>query len=63
VASDFDGLIFTIFKGREAYISALGLHGLHLIKNLTPSQASPVRKRVRALSTCVNANLVMKAHL
>jgi hypothetical protein len=37
------------FLGNEAYIIALGLHGLRLIKNLTPSRASPVRKRVRAL--------------
>jgi hypothetical protein len=40
VASDFDDLIFTIFRGREAYISASGLHGLRLIKNLTSSRAS-----------------------
>jgi hypothetical protein len=33
----------------EAYIIASGLHGLHLVKNLMPSQASPVRKSVRPL--------------
>jgi hypothetical protein len=32
--------------GKEAYITALGLHELCLIKNLIPSWASPVRKRV-----------------
>jgi hypothetical protein len=37
------------FLGNEAYIIALGLHGLCLVKNLTPSRASPVRKRVRTL--------------
>jgi hypothetical protein len=63
MASNFDGLMFTIFGGRKAYISASGLHGLHLTKNLTPSWASPVRKRVRALSKCVNGNLVMEARL
>jgi hypothetical protein len=31
--------------GNEAYIIALGLHGLHLVKNLMPSWASPVRKK------------------
>jgi hypothetical protein len=30
--------------GNEAYIIASGLHGLRLIKNLTPSWASPMRK-------------------
>jgi hypothetical protein len=35
--------------GNNAYITASGLHGLRLVKNLTPSQASPVRKRVQAL--------------
>jgi hypothetical protein len=33
----------------EDYIIALGLRGLHLVKNLMPSQSSPVRKRVRSL--------------
>jgi hypothetical protein len=33
----------------------LGLHDLHLIKNLTPSRASPARKRVRALR--INAKI------
>jgi hypothetical protein len=37
------------FLGNEAYIIASGLHGLYLIKNLTPSRASPMRKRVWAL--------------
>jgi hypothetical protein len=41
--------------GNEAYIIASGLHGLHLVKNLTPSRASPVRKRVRN-SEKVNAS-------
>jgi hypothetical protein len=47
VASNFDDgdLCF----GKEAYIIASGLHGLRLIKNLTPSRASPMRKRVHAL--------------
>jgi hypothetical protein len=63
VASDFDGLMFSAFRGREAYISASGLHGLRLIKNLMPLRASPVRKRIRALSKCVNGNLVTKARL
>jgi hypothetical protein len=35
--------------GKEAYIAALGLHRLCLVKNLTPLRASPVRKRVRVL--------------
>jgi hypothetical protein len=35
--------------GKEAYITALGLHRLYLVKNLTPSRASPMRKRVQAL--------------
>jgi hypothetical protein len=35
--------------GNEAYIIASGLHGLCLVKNLMPSWASPVGKRVRAL--------------
>jgi hypothetical protein len=47
VASDFDSGISVL--GKEAYITSLGLHVLHLIKNLTPSRASPIRKRVRAL--------------
>jgi hypothetical protein len=63
VASDFDGLMFIVFRGRKAYINASGLHELCLIKNLTPSRASPVRKRVWALSKCINGNLVMKARL
>jgi hypothetical protein len=50
MASDFDRLMFIVFKGREAYMSASGLHGLRLVKNLMPSWASPVSKRVRALS-------------
>jgi hypothetical protein len=37
------------FWGNKAYIIVLGLHGFCLIKNLTPSWATPVRKRVRAL--------------
>jgi hypothetical protein len=47
VASDFD-VDDQCFWRREAYITASGLHGFHLIKNLTPSRASPMRKRVRA---------------
>jgi hypothetical protein len=35
--------------GKEAYITASGLHGLRFIKSLTPSWASPVRKRVLAI--------------
>jgi hypothetical protein len=34
---------------KEDYITALGLHGLCLVKNIMPSWASPVRKSVRAL--------------
>jgi hypothetical protein len=34
--------------GKEAYIVASGFHGLLLIKNLTPSRASPVGKIVWA---------------
>jgi hypothetical protein len=34
--------------GNEAYIIVLGLHEVCLIKNLTPSRSSLVRKRVRA---------------
>jgi hypothetical protein len=34
--------------GNEAYIIALGLRGLCLIKNLMPLWASLVRKRVQA---------------
>jgi hypothetical protein len=63
VASNFDGVMFTAFRGREAYISASGLHGIYLVKNLMPSWASIVRKRVRSLSKCVNGNLVTKALL
>jgi hypothetical protein len=47
MASDFDGAA-RIFQGKEAYIAAFGLHELRLIKNLTLSRASPVRKRVLA---------------
>jgi hypothetical protein len=63
MTSNFDGMMFTVFMGREAYISASGLHGSHLVKNLTPSQTSAVRKRVRGLSKCVNRNVVIKVHL
>jgi hypothetical protein len=35
-----------MFWGNKAYIIALGLHGLRLVKNLMPSWTSPVRKRV-----------------
>jgi hypothetical protein len=42
-------MVVTDDFGKEAYISALGLHGLRLIENLMPLWASPVRKRVRAL--------------
>jgi hypothetical protein len=38
-----------MFWGNEAYIIASGLHGLHVIENLMPSRASPVRKIVRSL--------------
>jgi hypothetical protein len=31
----------------KAYITASGLHELRLIKNLTPTWAFPMRKRVR----------------
>jgi hypothetical protein len=41
--------------GNEAYITASELHGLCLIKNLTPLWASPMRKRVRALG--INAKM------
>jgi hypothetical protein len=41
--------------GNEAYIIASTLRGLRLVKNLTPSWASPVRKRVRSLG--MNANI------
>jgi hypothetical protein len=34
--------------GKKSYIAASGLHGLHLVKNLTPSRTSPVRKRLGA---------------
>jgi hypothetical protein len=37
------------FLWNEAYIITLGLHGLYVVKNLTPSLASPVRKRVQVL--------------
>jgi hypothetical protein len=33
----------------EAYIITSGLHGLRLVKNLTPLRAFLMRKRVRAL--------------
>jgi hypothetical protein len=42
-------MMMMTFLGNEAYIIASGLHGLYLIKNLTPSRASPMRKRVWAL--------------
>jgi hypothetical protein len=42
-------MIINVFGGNKAYIIVLGLHGFCLIKNLTPSWATPVRKRVRAL--------------
>jgi hypothetical protein len=35
--------------GKEAYILASGLLGLHLLKKLTPSWVSPMRKRVWAM--------------
>jgi hypothetical protein len=37
------------FLGKEAYITTSGLYGPRLVKNFTPSQTSPMSKRVRAL--------------
>jgi hypothetical protein len=54
---------YSLFSGKEAYIDASGLHGLRIVKHLTPLRASLVRKRVRALSKCINGNLVMNARL
>jgi hypothetical protein len=39
---------FQFFGEKEAYITALGLYELRLIKNLTLLQAFPMRKRERA---------------
>jgi hypothetical protein len=49
--------------GNKSYITTPGLHGLHHIKNLTPSWASPVRKRVRALGMNAKTSLVTEARL
>jgi hypothetical protein len=54
---------YSLSWGKEAYISASRLHGIRLIKNLTPLQASAMRKSVRSRSKCVKGNLVTKAHL
>jgi hypothetical protein len=40
---------------KKVYITASELHGLCHVKNLTPSRASPVRKRVQALR--INARI------
>jgi hypothetical protein len=37
------------FLGNEAYFIASGVTWLRLVKNLTRSQPSPVRKRVRSM--------------
>jgi hypothetical protein len=47
-------MIVVTFLGNETYIIASGLHVLRLVKNLMPSWASPMRKRVHALSKCEN---------
>jgi hypothetical protein len=56
-------MIVVTLLGNETYIIASGLHGLRLVKNLMPSWASPMRKRVHALSKCENKNLATEAHL
>jgi hypothetical protein len=49
MASDFNGLTLTAFRGREGYTNASGLYGLRLVKNHTPSRAFPVRKKSMGL--------------
>jgi hypothetical protein len=39
--------------GERSFYCCFGVHWLHLIKNLTPLRASPVKKWVRALKTSV----------
>jgi hypothetical protein len=46
MASDFN-IANLMCWGKEVYITASGLHELHLVKNLMPSRAFPVRKSVR----------------
>jgi hypothetical protein len=46
-ASDFDISDLMVWGNGSLYC-CFGVHGLRLIKNPTPSRASPVRKRVRA---------------
>jgi hypothetical protein len=35
-------MVATSFLGKEAYITASGLHGLRFVKSITPSRASPM---------------------
>jgi hypothetical protein len=37
--------LWSAFLGDQSLYLCLGLQRIHLIKNLTPSQASPVRER------------------
>jgi hypothetical protein len=47
--SDFDPMDSCFGEGSFYYF--FGIHGLRLIKNLTPLRVSPMRKRVRALKS------------
>jgi hypothetical protein len=60
--SDFDSVDSCV--GEERFCYCVGVHGLHLIKNLTPLWVSPVRKRVQASKTKFATLCSMtKAHL
>jgi hypothetical protein len=46
--STLHGHLRKSFGENQSLYSCLELQELHLVKNLTPTQASPVRKKVRA---------------
>jgi hypothetical protein len=67
-ASDFD-LTNSMFWGKRSFYYCFRVHGLHIIKNLTTSWASLVRKRVQAseikrmrLSSTTKAHLKLTSH-
>jgi hypothetical protein len=52
-----------MFWGNEAYIIASGLHGLHLVKNLTPFAGFPCDEKCTIPENkCEKENPVTKAH-
>jgi hypothetical protein len=59
--SDFDPMDSCFREGSFYYF--FGIHGLRLIKNLTPLRVSPVRKRVWAKSKLAMLCFTTKASL